>query len=96
MNPVALPVGPKKIAEKRAEVAAAGITLPDDMDDEAFATLFGVGSTKSRPGKEMEAIRAANFLTNNDPHGGEWIRFNKPAGSGAEGRTRGGRRRRRG
>jgi 5-methyltetrahydrofolate--homocysteine methyltransferase len=26
---------------------------------------------------EMEAIRAANFLNNQDPNGGEWIRFAK-------------------
>jgi 5-methyltetrahydrofolate--homocysteine methyltransferase len=25
----------------------------------------------------MEAIRAANFLNNQDPNGGEWIRFAK-------------------
>lgn len=44
----------------------------------------------------MEAIRAANLLTNNDPHGGDWIRFNKPpsaAGAEGDGRRRGGRRR---
>ena len=49
-------------------------------------------------GKEMEAIRAANFLTNNDPNGFQWIRTNKDpnAGSGAGGRAgrTGGRRRR--
>jgi 5-methyltetrahydrofolate--homocysteine methyltransferase len=99
MNPVALPVGPKKIAEKRAEVEAAGIVLPEGMEDEAFVQMFGLGSTKPRAGKEMEAIRAANFLTDNDPHGGEWIRTNKVApkagdeGRGRAGRT-GGRRRR--
>ncbi len=99
MNPVALPIGPKKIAEKRAEVAAAGVIVPEDMDDETFVTLFGLGSTKPRAGKEMEAIRAANFLTDNDPHGSEWIRTNKqPTVPGQEGRGRagrtGGRRRR--
>ena len=62
------------------------------MDDETFVTLFGLGSTLSSPGKEMEAIRAANLLTNNDPHGGAWINFNKPAGAGDEKRARGGRR----
>lgn len=76
MNPVALPVGPKKIAEKKAELEAAGIVIPADMDDEAFVTMFGMGSTKPRPGKEMEAIRAANFLTNNDDGGAAWIKFN--------------------
>ncbi len=95
MNPVGLPVAASKIAEKRAEVAAAGIILPEGMDDEAFCQMFGLGSTKPRPGKEMEAIRAANFLTNNDPSGGDWIRFNRPPGD-AEGRRAarpGGRRR---
>ena len=95
MNPVALPVGPKKIEEKRAEIEAAGIILPEGMDDETFVTMFGMGSTKPRAGKEMEAIRAANFLTNNDEGGADWIKFNKPpSAAGAEGgRRRGGRRR---
>ncbi|WP_420567191.1 methyltetrahydrofolate cobalamin methyltransferase [Thalassovita sp.] len=100
MNPITLPVGPKKLAEKRAEVEAAGIILPEGMDDEAFCQMFGLGSTKPLPGKEMEAVRAANLLTNNDPHGGEWINFNKPAGgaeaAGGRGGRRGGGRRRRG
>jgi 5-methyltetrahydrofolate--homocysteine methyltransferase len=98
MNPVALPVGPKKIAEKKAEVEAAGIILPEGMDDEAFVQMFGMGSTKPRAGKEMEAIRAANFLTNHDDGGADWITFNKPAGgageAGGRGRRGGGRRRR--
>ncbi|KZY50919.1 methyltetrahydrofolate cobalamin methyltransferase [Sulfitobacter sp. KE29] len=99
MNPVAVPLSATKIAEKRAEIAAAGIILPEDMDDETFATLFNLGSTKPRPGKEMEAIRAANFLFDRDPHGSAWIEFNKSAPkAGQEGRGRagrsGGRRRR--
>ena len=92
MNPVALPVTQKKIAEKKAEVEAAGIILPAGMEDEAFVSLFGLGSTLPKPGKEMEAIRAANLLTDNVPHGGAWIHFNKPAGSGGEAGGRGGRR----
>lgn len=92
MNPVSLPIAQKKIAEKKAEIAEKGVILPEDMDDETFVTLFGMGSTKSRPGKEMEAIRAANLLTNNDAHGAAWIQFNKPAGSAKEGGARGGRR----
>ena len=96
MNPVALPVTQKKIAEKRAFVEAAGVILPEGMDDEAFVTMFGMGSTKLRSGSEMTAIQAANFLTNNDPHGGAWIKANKPAAEAGEGRGRrsGGRRRR--
>ncbi len=94
MNPVAVPVTQTKIAEKKLEIMAAGIILPDDIDDETFVTLFGLGSMKSRPGKEMEAIRAANFLTNNDPSGGDWIRFNRPPGSETTGGGRGGAGRR--
>jgi len=95
MNPVALPVTQKKIAEKKAEIEAAGIVLPADMDDEAFCVMFGLGSTTPRSGKEMEAIRAANFLTNNDPHGGAWIASNKPAGADGAAPTSGRRGRRR-
>ena len=92
MNPVALPVSAKKIAEKKAELAAAGIVIPDTMDDETFVSTFGMGSTKPRAGKEMEAIRAANFLFDRDPHGAEWIKSNKVAPkAGQEGRGRGGR-----
>ena len=57
MNPVALPVNQAKIAEKKAELAALGLVLPEGMDDEAFVQLFGMGSTMARPGKEMEAIQ---------------------------------------
>ena len=65
------------------------------MDDEAFLQLFNLGSTEARPGKEMEAIKAANFLLANDPSGADWIRFNRPAGAALEGgRARPGRRRR--
>ena len=92
MNPVALPISQTKIAAKKAEVEAAGIIIPADMEEEAFVAMFGMGSTNPRPGKEMEAIRAANLLTDNDPHGGAWIHFNKPAGSGGEVGGRGGRR----
>lgn len=92
MNPVALPVGPKKLAEKRAEIEAAGIILPNGMDDETIVAMFGMGSTKPRAGKEMEAIRAANFLTNHDIGGAKWIAFNKvPLKPGEEARGRGGR-----
>ncbi|MCU4653620.1 methyltetrahydrofolate cobalamin methyltransferase [Roseibacterium sp. SDUM158016] len=95
MNPVALPVGPKAIAAKKAEVEAAGIFLPPDMDDETFVKLFGMGSTKPRAGKEMEAIRAANFLMNHDEGGGAWIRFNQDPDAAPQGGRAGGRRRRR-
>ncbi|WP_371224149.1 methyltetrahydrofolate cobalamin methyltransferase [Roseovarius sp. 2305UL8-3] len=99
MNPVALPVKQAEKDAKRAAAEAAGIVIPEDMDDETFCQLFGLGSTKPRAGKEMEAIRAANFLTDNDPHGAAWIRTNKaPSAEGEEGGRggrSGGRRRRR-
>lgn len=96
MNPVALPIGPKAIAEKKALIQAAGVILPDDMDDETFVKLFGMGSTKSRSGKEMEAIRAANFLLNQDDGGAAWIMANRDpdaALAGARGRREGRRTR---
>ncbi len=92
MNPVALPTGPKKIAEKKALIEAAGVILPEDMDDETFVKLFGMGSTKPRAGKEMEAIRAANFLLDQDDGGAAWIAFNRgpnAAPGGARGRRAG-------
>ena len=92
MNPISLPVKQAEIEAKKAEILAAGLILPEDMDEETFCQLFGLGSTKPRAGKEMEAIRAANFLTNNDPHGAEWIKFNKaPLKPGEESAGRGGR-----
>ncbi len=53
----------------------------------------------TRP-QEMEAIRAANLLMNNDPHGSAWIAANKPPVAEGEAPARGrggreGRRRRR-
>jgi 5-methyltetrahydrofolate--homocysteine methyltransferase len=49
--------------------------------------------------QEMEAIRAANMLMNNDAHGAKWIKYNKPpvaegeVQAGARGRREGRRRR---
>ncbi|MFY0680149.1 MAG: dihydropteroate synthase [Thalassovita sp.] len=97
MNPVALPISQKKIAEKKEQVLAAGVILPDDIADEAFVQLFGMGSTVPVAGSEMTAIRAANLLTDNDAHGAKWIQSNSVGGAGGEGRgRRGGGRRRRG
>ena len=91
MNPVALPFLRKRL-KKKGRVQKAGIILPADLDQETFVKIFGLGSTKSRAGKEMEAIRAANLLTDNDPHGSSWIQFNKPSSSGSQASGRGGRR----
>jgi 5-methyltetrahydrofolate--homocysteine methyltransferase len=37
--------------------------------------------------QEMEAIRAANFLMNHDPNGGDWIRFSRIVDAVADGAT---------
>ncbi len=66
-----------------------------------MAIASGMTSAIMNPTHELEmvAIRAANLLTNNDPHGGAWIQANKPklaegeVEAGARG-TRGRRRRR--
>jgi len=95
MNPIQIPVSEKKLQAKRDELAAAGIIVPDDIDPEILATLTGMGSTKSKAGKEMESIRAANYLMDKDSDGSAWIEFNKlPASAGGGGRREGRRRRR--
>ncbi len=98
MNPVQVGASDKKIAERIAELQALGVILPDDLDPDILLPLIGLGSRSATPSKEIEAIKAANFLLNNDPSGADWIRFNKPVGGGAVGAggSREGRRRRRG
>ncbi|MEM1162048.1 MAG: dihydropteroate synthase, partial [Pseudomonadota bacterium] len=100
MNPVTLGASDKKMADRIAELAALGIAIPEGVDPAALAPLIGLGSRSATPSKEIEAIKAADFLLNHDPAGGAWIKFNKPAasaggGEGARG-AREGRRRRRG
>ncbi|MDX5402560.1 MAG: methyltetrahydrofolate cobalamin methyltransferase [Rhodobacterales bacterium] len=98
MNPIALPVPMSNIEDKKLALAEAGIIVPDDMDLELFCQLTGLGSTRPRAGSELEAIRAANFLMNNDPSGAEWIKANRAPsveGDGSRGGRAGGGRRRR-
>ena len=96
MNPVQLGASDKKIAARIAELEALGVTIPEGVDPAALAPLIGLGSRTGTPSKEIEAIKAADFLLDNDPSGAAWIKFNKPAGQPAEGgRNREGRRRRR-
>lgn len=99
MNPVQVATTTKKIEERIAALAAMGIVIPDGIDMDALAPLIGLGFTKATPSKEIEAIKAANFLMDNDSSGGNWIRFNKPPASantpqGARGDREGRRRRR--
>jgi len=95
MNPVQAGVSRKKLDEKIAELAALGIVVPEGLDPETLSQTLGMGSTKAVSSKEMEAIRAANFLMNTDPNGAEWIRTNRTPSPGGEGGAREGRRRRR-
>ncbi|WP_170765771.1 methyltetrahydrofolate cobalamin methyltransferase [Ruegeria lacuscaerulensis] len=96
MNPTALPVGPRKLAEKRAELAALGIVVPEDLDPEVLAKVTGLGSTQPCAGQEMEAIRAANLMMDNDANGAAWIQFYKPPKpAGSNENASGARRRRR-
>ncbi|MEM6547218.1 MAG: methyltetrahydrofolate cobalamin methyltransferase [Pseudomonadota bacterium] len=99
MNPVSQGASAKKIQEKVAALAALGITVPEDADWDALAPHLGLTSTKATPSKEIEAIKAADFLLNCDPSGANWIKFNKPAAApgqaeGARGAREGRRRRR--
>jgi 5-methyltetrahydrofolate--homocysteine methyltransferase len=70
MNPVALPVERRRRSpRKRPRSPPPASSCPRTWTTRPSCTLFGMGSTKPRPGKEMEAIRAANFLTNHDDGG---------------------------
>ena len=97
MNPVQQGASATKIAERVAALEALGVTVPAGVDPVALAPLIGLGPRAASPSKEQEAIKAANFLMNNDPNGAEWIKFNKPPTTAGEGGARGrreGRRRR--
>ncbi|MEO0760626.1 MAG: dihydropteroate synthase [Pseudomonadota bacterium] len=102
MNPVQQGASDKKIAERIEALAGLGVVVPEGIDPAVLAPLIGLGPRKASPSKEQEAIKAADFLMNNDPNGGAWIRFNKAAeaaskglaeGEGARGRREGRRRR---
>jgi 5-methyltetrahydrofolate--homocysteine methyltransferase len=94
MNPVQPGVSDGKIDERLAALRALGVPVPEkeSLDLDALVALLGLGRRRAAASSEMEAIRAANLLMDNDPHGADWIKFNKPAsegdGSGARGRVR--------
>ncbi len=96
MNPVQLAVKQKDYDARIEALAALGVTLPEGIDKEALVPLLGLGSTKGTPSKEIEAIKAADFLLDHDEGGAAWIGFNKPAGGEGGGRREGRRRRRSG
>ncbi len=96
MNPFQAGASDKAIAARVAELEALGVVFPDGVDAAVLAPLIGLGPRAASPSKEIQAIKAADFLMNNDPSGAAWIRFNKPVGAPLEGgRAREGRRRRR-
>ena len=65
MNPVALPINAKKIAEKKAELAALGLVLPEGMDDEAFVQSLwhGLDPPQSRARRWRPSGRLTSSLT---------------------------------
>jgi len=95
MNPVTLPIKLKDIEAKKLQLIDAGFQIPKDIDPSIIAKLTGLGSIETMASKEMEAINAANFLMNNDPHGARWIQTNKIEASEKGGRSRRESRRRR-
>jgi 5-methyltetrahydrofolate--homocysteine methyltransferase len=95
MNPVQLPTPSAKVEERLAALRALGVEIPEGIDMEALAPLIGLHPKRAAASREMEAIRAANFLMNHDANGAEWIRSNREGGAQGEGRGgREGRRRR--
>ena len=88
MNPVTLPNKLKDIEAKKLQLINAGFQVPKDIDPSVIAKLTGLGSMEPVASKEMEAINAANFLMNNDPHGARWIKTNKTESSQQGGRSR--------
>ena len=87
------------IRERVARLADLGITVPEDADISKLGPLLGLGKTSGVASDEILSIRAADFLLNHDPSGGNWIRMNKPIAAPGGGGARGGRegrRRRRG
>ena len=85
------------VRERIAQLAEHGVEVPESADLMALAPLLGLAPRTGVASDEMLSIRAADFLLDHDPSGGNWIRLNKPVGSGGGGRGgREGRRRRRG
>ena len=85
------------VAERVARLAELGVVLPEGLDPAQLAPLLGLAPKTGVASEETLSIRAADFLMNNDPSGGNWIKLNKTAGGAQGGRARreGGRRRRR-
>ena len=83
------------VAERISHLEAQGLSFPDGVDLNKLGPLLGLGVRTGQASEEILSIRAADFLMDHDPSGGNWIRLNKPVGAPGGG-GRGGRRRRRG
>ncbi len=79
MNPVQLATSQKKLDEHIAKLVELGVIIPDGVDWAVLAPLLGAGNMTGTASKEVEAIKAANFLLNNDSGGAAWIKFNAVA-----------------
>ncbi len=84
------------VRERIARLADLGIIIPEDADAAKLAHLLGLTPKTGVASEEILSIRAADFLNNADPSGGNWINLNKTTGAAKGGRAaREGRRRRR-
>ena len=84
------------VNERIARLADLGIIVPEGLDPAQLAPLLGLAPKTGVASEETLSIRAADFLMNHDPSGGNWIKLNKTAGGAQGGRARReGRRRRR-
>lgn len=82
------------VRERLARLADMGVEVPEGTPVAKLAPLLGLSPKVGVASDEVLSIRAADFLLDHDPSGGNWIRLNKaPSAGGAGGR--GGRRRRR-
>ena len=86
------------VRERLARLADMGVSVPEGVELGKLAPLLGLSPKVGVASEEIISIRAADFLLDHDPSGGNWIKLNKPvaAGSGGRGGRSGGRRRARG
>ncbi|MCM2562269.1 methyltetrahydrofolate cobalamin methyltransferase [Lutimaribacter sp. EGI FJ00015] len=84
------------VKERLARLADLGIELPEGIEIAKIAPLLGLSPKVGVASDEVISIRAADFLLDHDPSGGNWIKLNKTGAPGGGAGGRGGRRRRRG
>jgi 5-methyltetrahydrofolate--homocysteine methyltransferase len=86
------------VRERLARLSDMGVVVPEGLEIGKLAPLLGLSPKVGVASEEIISIRAADFLLDHDPSGGNWIKLNKPvaAGGGGRGGRSGGRRRARG